>query len=246
MAFPTWLAATSGQLPLAQQPNALLVTHPSTILYVGTARDFHYTAIGSSAASTNWNAQSFTTSVGQTTVGYVILDMTSTVGTASTLAPLTVSLYTNNAGAPGTAIVSTQLTSELVFNYPSHNILIPLPATGLTASSTYWIVTNAVGTVSNQFNWVKSDQVTGASTSPDGVTWTAQAYGLTYQIFDQVGGGAQIASWDDNGARWSWVGRDSLQRIQYLAEFTAGQTATGYIQGLRSFFYSNGLLTRVQ
>ena len=241
-----WLAAVSGQLPLAQQPNALQVTHASVILYTATLKTAGGYVLGSGSVTSNtsWNATSFTTAVGQTAVGYVIMNITAATTSGSLLSPWTVSLYTDNAGVPGTVLVSTTVPTEY-FNSVGPNPPVPLPVTGLTASTKYWIVTNQVGTVSNNYSWAKNNVGSGAATSSNGTSWTTQAYGLTYEVFDQSAVMPSLFTYDDGGQYWTYTSRDTENRIATLLEYVGGQTAAGYQQTFRQFFYTNGLITRL-
>lgn len=243
---PTWQAATSGSAPLAAHVNQLLGTHFSQELYAAVQTDGHTTA-GAGSTSTNglWLAQAFTTAGGQTTVGYVIVNITDNTGSGTNLSPMTLSIYANSAGAPtGSALASTTVTAEYISQAPSPAI-VPIPVTGLTASTQYWLVVPAVGNGSFNYQWNKSNQVSGASTSTNGSTWTAQAYGFRYQIFDQSASGRLTSTWEDSGARWTAATYTGNGTLSTLAEYTAGQTAAGYLQSVRSLSYSSGLVTGV-
>lgn len=248
---PTWLAATAGQSQVAGQVTQFLGTHASVILYAATQTAAQTTA-GAASTSTNglYLAQSFTTAVGQTAVGYVIVPVTTATTSGSNLATTTLSLYANSGGAPsGVALVSTTITAEYA-NKASGGaatvkLVYPLPVTGLTASTTYWLVLTSAGNVSNSYTWYRSNQVSGASTSPNGTTWTAQAYGFEYQVFDQTASGLLTATRDDAGARWTATTYTTLNLVNTYAEYTAGQTAAGYLQSFRTNSYSNGLLAGV-
>lgn len=244
MTTPTWQAATSGQPPLAGQVNQSLVTHEAQLLYTGTQRSAQNTA-GSGTTDSNglYIAQSFTTAVGQTAIGYVNLTMSATGGFTG-LAPTTISIYTNSAGAPGTAVASMTVTGEHVSASPAI-VTYPLPVTGLTASTTYWIVMAAAGDASHFYGWHRSNQVSGASTSVNGTAWTAQAYGMLYQVYDQGVIPPLVASWEDNGARWVWFSFNGDDTLSMISEYTTGQTTTGYMQSFRSFAYSNGSITTI-
>ena len=249
--IPAWEAATTGQPPLASQINQFLGPHPSNELYAAVQTAAQTTA-GSTTTNTNgtYLAQSFTTAGGQTAIGYVIVPVTTTTTSGSSLATTTVGLFANSAGAPaGSALVSTTITAEYA-NLASGGtntvkLIYPLPATGLTASTTYWIVVAAAGNVSNSYTWFQSNQVSGASTSPDGVTWTAQGYGFEYQVFDQTASGLLTAVVEDSGSRWTVSTYTATGEISTYGEYTAGQTASGYLQSYRTYSYSNGLLTGV-
>lgn len=241
----TWQAPTTGQPPLANHVNQFLTTHASTIIYAGTVRSSQTTA-GSGSVSTNntWLAQSFTTAGGQTTIGYVSLQLADSTSSGALLPPTTVSIYTNSAGSPGTALVSTTVTAEYTFHGPL-NLLIPLPITGLSAATQYWIVVKASTVGTGNYSLNKSNQVSGASTSPDGSTWTAQAYGFLYQVFDLTATGARQFDYSDNGARWTWYSYNTNGSFNNITEFTAGQTTSGYLQSFRTAIYSGNILNLV-
>lgn len=245
---PTWQAATAGQAPLAGHVNEFLGTHTASILYAGVQTA---AVITSGAISTNtngtWLAQSFTTAAGQTAIGYVIIPLRTASTSGSTLAPTTLSLYANSGGAPaGSPLVSTTLTAEYATTGTLNTFnTYPLPVSGLTASTTYWLVTPAAGGSSDHYNWYRSAAASTASTSANGTSWTAQAYGFRYQVFDQTPDGPVTCTWEDGGARWTVLGYNATQQPTSYAEYTAGQTAAGYLQSLRTLTYSGPLLTGV-
>lgn len=244
-----WRAATSGQGAQAGHVNQFLGGHQAQILYTGTQTAAQSTA-GSAATTTNglYLAQSFTTAAGQTAIGYVIVPVTTATTSGSSLATTTLSLYANSGGSPtGSALVTTTVTAEYA-NLASGGVntvkvLYPLPATALTPSATYWLVLAAAGNASNSYSWYRSNQASGASTSSNGTTWSAQTYGFEYQIFNQAVSGMPVATWEDSGARWTVTTYDTLQQLATYAEYTVGQTTTGYLQSRRSYTFSNGLLT---
>lgn len=253
LATPTWLAATSSQLPQAAQVNQFLGTHAIQNLYAAVQTAGQTTA-GAAATSTNalWLAQSFTTAASQTAVGYVIVPVSTTTTSGALLAPTALSLYANSVGAPsGSALASTTVTAEYANlatgGTNTVKIPVPLPATGLTASTTYWLVLAAAGNVSNSFTWFRSNQASGASTSTTGTgSWSAQTYGFEFQVFDQTASGQLTCTWEDAGARWTASTYNATSgALATYAEYTAGQTAAGYVQSYRSLAYSSGLLTKV-
>lgn len=246
MANPnTWQAPTPGQTPRAAHVNQLLGLHTMTMLYAGNQVAFQTTAgSGSTATNSLYLAQSFTTGTA-TSVGYVILGLTPTTGSGSQLATTRVSLYANTSGAPsGAPLATTTITAEYA-QWAAGSVTVPLPATGLTASTTYWLVVAPAGDATNNYAWTRSNQTSGASTSTNGTSWAAQTYGLIFQVFDQSATGLPTATWEDSGARWTWTGYTTTGEIAQFAEYTVGQTAAGYVQSARTFAYSGGLLTTV-
>jgi hypothetical protein len=249
---PTYMAATTGSQPLAGAVNQLLGTHTSQVLYAGTLQHSQTTAGSASTASNGlYLAQEFSTGSSQSAIGYVTIPVTTTTTSGSSLATTTLSLYMNSGGAPsGSALASTTITAEYA-NLASGGtatalVTYPLPVTGLSVGSLYWLVLSAAGTSGNHYTWYRSNQTSGASTSPTGSTWTAQTYGFEYAIYDQTVTGNATCTWDDSGARWTWLNYASgTNALSQYAEYTAGQTATGYLQSVRSLTYSTGLLAGV-
>ena len=242
MPTTTWLAATTGQPPLAQQVNQLLTTHTTQNLYAGTLKASGTGGSGFTTTNGQWLAQSFTTAVGQTAIGYITAEAFPNGTGVLTLAPTTISLYTNVAGAPGTALITTALTTEYANTSPVDTIF-PLPITTLTASTQYWIVVAAAGNGTVSYQWNKSSAASGASTSTNGTTWTAQAFGLRYQVFDQSLVPPLTATWEDGGQRWStyyYANANSL--LTGYGEYTAGQTTAGYVSSFRNINYQSGAI----
>ena len=243
---PIWQAATTGQPPLAAHVNQFLGTHAVTNLYMGVQTASQTTA-GTGGVSTNglWIAQQFTTGAAQTALGYIGIQLSGPATTGANLGPLTVGIYANSAGAPtGVALISQVYTIEYVSAGPAYPIL-PLPVSALTPSTTYWIVSQPAGNVTYNYTWGKSNQTSGASTSTNGTTWSAQTYGLLFQVFDQTISGLLTCTWEDSGVRYTWIAYNANNLPSSYAEYTAGQTIPGYLQSFRNFTYSNGLLTGV-
>lgn len=246
---PTWQAAVAGQPPQAAHINQSLGTHSSVFVYDGTTRASQTTA-GATTTNTNgtYLAQSFATVAGQTTLGFVAISLTTTTTSGSLLSPATVQLRTNNAGAPSTTVLtSTTVTAEFANTYSggvtTFRIGVPLPTTGLTASTTYWLVVPAVGNASNNFTWFRSNQTSGASTSTNGTTWTAQAYGFTYAVTDLTANGQLRSLYDDAGARWTWYTYGTGNQPNLTFEYNVGQTTAGYLQTSHTASLSGNLLT---
>lgn len=234
-----WLGATAGAAPAAAQVNQFVFAHAFTPLYAAVQKAAQSTA-GSGAVNSNslWIAQSFATAAGQTAVGRVVL----TLAVTGSPAPLIVGLYANSAGAPtGSALVSAPVPQEFLTGSAA-TLSIPLPAS-VTASTTYWIVTAAVGDPSNLYAWSKSNQTSGASTSTNGTTWSAQTYGLLYQVYDQATSGTLTHTWEDSGARWTGMAYTS-NKLTSVQEYTVAQSS-GYVGSSRALTYSGTSLIGV-
>jgi|SRR6185437_6016001 hypothetical protein len=241
MATPSWLGATATQLPLANQVNQFLGSHATTYVYTGTTVSQQTTAgTGSTTSNGLYIAQSFTTG-SFTTVGRVAFNMTTT----GSPAPTTFSLRTNSSGAPSsTVLVSTTIPPGWANSTPSYQS-VPLPVTGLSASTTYWLVASAAGDASNYYSYFRSNQTSGASTSPDGVTWTAQAYGFLYEIFDLSAIYPLVHTWDDGNARITKVGFNGNNQPSFIEESTVAQGSNQFVYSFRNINYSGTNLTSV-
>lgn len=235
----TWLAATTGQPPLAQQVNQFLTTHPTAYLYTGVQQGGQ-TTLGSGSANTNglYLAQQFVAG-SSFSLGRVVLTLALTGAPVTT----TVSVQTNSGSAPsGTVLASTTLPPAMV-PASAGLVSVPLPC-ALTSGTTYWIVVAAAGDASDFYAWSKSNQVSGASTSTNGTAWTAQTYGFYYALYDQSAVAPLVHTYEDGGVRWStWTWSGALPTG--LQEWTQGQTATGYLSSSRTLTYSGADLVSI-
>lgn len=241
----TWLGATTGVLPAAAQQQAFLGVHKVQMLYAGVVGASQTTA-GTGTTNSNglYIAQSFTTGASQTTVGYVLAEMGSLSASGSLLPPLVLGLYASSAGAPtGPALATMTAPAEYVNPAPTLTVF-PLPVSGLSPSTTYWLVTQPVGSVSYNYEWQKSNQTSGTSTSTNGTTWTAQTYGSVFSVYDQTASGPLTAVWEDSGARWQALYYTATNEITALGQYTVAQNAN-YVAQYRSFTYTSGLLQGV-
>lgn len=234
MAAPTWLGATSGQLPASGQINQFLVTHPSSIVYTGVEQDRLATA-GSGAVDSNslYIAERFTPSANYTT-GRVVL----TLAVTGSPTPWVVTLNSNNAGAPSATVLAgpTAVPAQYVPGSATA-VSIPLPGAAVVSGTSYWIVAQAVGDASDFFAWSKANGASGASTSTDGTTWTAQAYNLLFQVWDSTMVLPLTHTWEDSGARWTaW--QSSSYIPTGLQEYTVAQGTNQYVYSGRSLGYS--------
>lgn len=239
MATPAWLAATTNTPTKAGQVNQFLGSHASSIVYSGVVQSQQNTA-GSGAVNSNglFIAQSFTTGAAQTAIGRVLLTLAKT----GSPPPISLSIQANASGHPsGTPLVTTLIPAEFIGGPQT----FPVPVSGLTPSTQYWIVLGADGDASNFVSWSKSNQTSGVSTSTNGTTWTPQTEGVLYEVFDATPGGVVVHTWDDAGARYTLLGYNALPQPTAFWEYTQGQTATGYLVSQRNLAYTAGLLTSV-
>jgi hypothetical protein len=245
---PTWLAATAGHQGNSGFVNQLLGSHTATFLYQGGVLKSSQ-GTGTAVFTTTQGQyldQAFSTVAGQTSVGSVGLQI-STVGGSPTLASvpsLVLGIYADSSGVPtGSALASVLVSVQYIYD-SSFWVSIPLAVSGLTASTRYHLVTSPVGTSTNYYVWQRSNQVTGTTTSTDGISWTSQSYGLMYQIYDETSSGLLNMIYEDNGARWSVFSYNSTGQIQTIDQYTVAQ-GSSYVQSFNTLSYTNGLLTGV-
>jgi hypothetical protein len=237
-----WVAASSGSAPLAAQINQFLTTHAFTAVYTGAEQDHQATA-GSGAVDSNslYIAQKFT-SGGTYTSGRVVL----TLAVTGTPAPWSLSLQSDNSGAPsGTILAGPVAVPNGFVPASAATVSIPLPGASITSGTVYWIVAHAAGDVSNFYAWSKSNQATGASTSANGSTWSAQAYGLLFQVWDSTIVTPMVHTWEDSAARWTTLAYNAQSTPSKISEYTVAQAANDYVSSVRSFTYTNGLPTSI-
>lgn len=246
---PVWLAASAGSAGLAGHVNQFLTSHDALIIYSGNFIDGTVgTGAGAISTAGTWLAQSFHMGVDQTTVGSVVVPIRTATTNPALLAPTTLSIYADESGAPGgLPLVTLTFPVEFVSGTPLTQLFTyPLPVSGLTPDTTYWLVTPAAGDTTNHYNWYQSSDTSGASTSTDGVTWTPQAYGLQVELYDQTRVLPIYCTWEDDGQRWTATepGSDGAESSRY-STFTAGQSASGYLFSMVFASYSAGLPTGV-
>lgn len=240
MATPVWSGASVGSPPKAGQINQFLGTHASTFLYTGTSYLSQLTG-GAGTTSTNslYIAQSFTPAANQSH-GRTVL----TASVTGAPPPLTISIQANVSGAPsGTPLVTTVVPPGF-FAGSATALTIPLPV-ALTGGTLYWVVINAVGTAGNLYTFSHSNQVTGVSTSTNGIAWTAQAYGLLYNMFNQAVVQPLAHTYEDAGARWTTWANNANGTLAKLSEYTVAQAANDYVQSIRSWTYTSGWVTTI-
>lgn len=246
MATPSWLAATAGRRTQAGLVTQLLGAHTSQWVYAGTLQTQQATGTAAYLSlASGYVSQFFTTGSSQTAIGRVALQISTVDGspTTTTISPLTVSLYAASSQLPvGSALASTTVTEPYIYGQPFW-MSVPLLATGLASSAQYCLVVSGAGSSSAYYVWQKSNQASGAATSTDGATWTAQPYGLMYQVYDTTASGLIQSLVDDNGARitnFTWSG----STITGISEYTVAQGG-GTLVSTRTLTYSNGLLVGV-
>lgn len=242
MATPNWVGATSGSSPLANQANQFLGTHAATLVYQG-ALFSSQTATGSGTVASNnlWIAQSFTTGASTTAVGRIAPVLAVTGGPV----PMTVQIRANNAGAPATTALVTTVIPPGWGNGSALAQSIPLPVTGLSPSTEYWLVTQPAGDASDFYAFTKSNQTSGASTSTNGTSWTAQTYGIEYSAYDQTATPPLVHTWEDADARITDITSNTNGTPAAYEEYTVAQGTNQFVYSFRGFTYTSGVLTSI-
>jgi hypothetical protein len=239
MATPAWKGASANNPGLAGQINQFLGTHNSTFIYTGTSQLSQTTAgAGGTNSNSLYIAQTFTTSGAVGTSRLVL-----TLDVTGSPPPATITIQSNSGGAPSGTVLGSITVAAQYLTGSAVAVSVPM-LVSLSATTQYWIVINAVGDVSNFYTWFKSNQVTGASTSPTGSVWTTQAYGLLYNVFAGAGGNL-VHIYDDAGARWTTFTWTAGNLPLKLSEYTVAQAANDYVQSVRTFSYAGNVLTGV-
>lgn len=246
MATPAYLAATAGRPGNAGLVNQFLGAHGAQWVYAGTLRAQQATGTGTYLSlASGYVSQLITTGSSQTTIGRVALQISAAGGspTTATIGPLAVGLYAASGGLPtGSPIASGQVSEPYVYAAPFW-CPVALNATGLAASSLYCLVVSGPSTGAGYYAWQHSNQASGAATSTNGTSWTAQAYGLMWQAYDTSATGLVQSIVEDGGARTTTL-TYSGGVLTGLAEYTAAQDGTTLVS-TRTLTYSNALLTGV-
>lgn len=248
--IPTYKAAVVGGPGNAGMTNQFLVPHDASIVYDSAALQESATT-GSGVYTTTQDqylSQQFTTSASQTNISQVWVQISAVNGSAITnnISPLTVGIYADSGGEPsGSPLGSASLVETAVFA-SGFWVIIPLVVTGLTGSTPYHIVTSPAGDSTSYYVWQRNNLVAGASTSPDLIAWTDQAYGFMFQVYDGTAAGG--SDWqfivEDGGARWSQYGYTG-SLVTSTTEYTADQTGSGSVEYNATLSYSGNLLTGI-
>lgn len=248
MPTPVWLGASAGYTALSGQVNQNLVIHNSVWTYSGSVLAAAQTTGKATyiTSASQYLAQSFTTGATQTTIGAVGLQI-STVGGSpitATIAPLVVGLYASAGGLPtGAPIATATIVEQSVYAAPFW-VPVPLVAT-VTPLTVYQLVVSPAGSATAYYAWQESNQPAGATTAPDGVTWTQQSYGFMYQVYDNTGTTGPVLSMiDDGGARYIQFTYGAGGMPTALTEYVQTQNGVGQTQ-TRVLTYSNGQLIGV-
>ena len=226
----TWFPAVAHQSAQAAQINQFLTGHVCQYLYDGASVASNAAGSGT-VESSSWVAQSFTLT-GVTTVGRVEFPLAHT----GSVSPVTVALYTNSGGLPGTLIVAAQVPLQSA----SGVISVPLPATGLTSGGTYWLVMEKLGASGNDWQWTKGTAGSGAATSTNGTSWTTQAYSMEFTVYDQsVSGDVRHIVYDGDPTS-RWIGFDYTAGLVTAMRDSVG---SGVVASALSLAYTSGQLT---
>jgi hypothetical protein len=246
---PVWQAPSAGFAGNAGHVNQFLGSHAARVVYNGgTVTTQQATGSANYVSSQGtFMSQTFTVPGGQTAIGSINLQINAVGGspTLPLIPQLTVGLYASSSGLPtGSAIVSATLQSTYIYSAPFW-VNVALPLSPVTSGSIYAIVLSSAGTASHYYAVQRSNQTSGAATSPDGVTWTPQAYGFMYQVLDQSGSasGPVQTIYEDNGARVVQFFYNTNGTISKVVETTLSQSSSAPLISTRNLSYVTGLLT---
>lgn len=249
--IPTYAAALAGQNGGAGAVNQFLVPHNATFIYASALlQSGQSTGTGNyTTTQGQYLSQTFTTGASQTTISEVWLQISTIGGSAVTnsITPLTVGLYADSGGEPtGSPLASASLVETAVYA-SGFWVIIPMPISGLTASTTYHLVVSPAGTSTAYYVWQNNNQAGGGSISPDLVTWTDQTFGFMYRVYDQTASSNSLLQFvvEDGGLRWIEYTYTAQNLINTITEYTVDQTGTGSVSYTRTLSYTNGLLTGV-
>jgi chitinase len=175
-------------LNLSSPSNATLATSTATgtISYTGIDLSDNLSDAASdvnNVSGSAWQAASFGTGTSAVTLKSITIPLAQ-----QTSGPVTMQLYSDAGGQPGTPIGT--LTNPASFSSSGANTTFTTTGIALAANTTYWIVLSANGSGSYNWSWTSSDNGTGVgfqdqwSQSMDsGNTWyTTQGFPLIMQV----------------------------------------------------------------
>lgn len=247
--LPTYQAATAGYVGNAGHVNQFVASHVAALIYQGDPSSSETTGTAVySDTYTQWLAQSFVQPLTDDTVAYFLLQLSTVNGSPLTevFSPLVVGIYADDGGGlpTGSAISSVSLLETYVYSSPFW-VTVTIVTTGLTPGATYHVVTQRVGDTGGYYVWQQSDQTSGASTSPDGITWTASTYGLLYQVFNSSTSGPLTVISEDDNARVIQFTYNPSGTINQVVEITNAQMPGGELVSTRTLTYSGNALVGV-
>lgn len=249
--IPTYKVAVVGQPGNAGMVNQFLGAHDAALIYSSSVLQSSQTT-GSAVYTTTagqYVSQSFTTTSSQTQVGQIWLQVSVVNGSAisDNVGPLMVSIYADFAGRPTGSPLATTSLSETIIYASSFWVVFPIAASGLSPGTTYHIVTSPIGDSTHYYVWQRSNQTSGASTTSDFLTWTDQAYGLMYQVYDQTANSDGLLNYIilDGGSRWVKYTYNTDRLISTVTEYVIDQTGTGNFTTTHTLSYTNARLTGI-
>lgn len=240
MTTPAYLAASPGNLSQANQVNQFLGTHAVNYIYTGVSLGGG-TVLGSGGVNSNglYVAQEMTPGSTQS-VGRMVI----TGSVTGTPNPLVVTMQSNSGSAPSGTVLATLTVPYNYFPATEAQVSLPLPVT-LTASTNYWLVFNAVGDASDYYTFYKSNATSGVSTSTNGTSWTGQTYGIYYARWDQSVVTPLLHTYEDAGARWTYITSAASQAFTGLQEYTVAQGSNAFVWSSRTYTTTSGNVVNI-
>lgn len=241
MPSPLWYAAKAGQQGNSGQVSQMLLAHNVRFIYMGILFSSQATT-GSGTVTGNslYVAQTFTTGASTTGVGRITL--TGFVTGAPSM--LNLSIQANNGGQPSGVPLVTSMFPTSWLNTSNNTYTFPVP-TGLTPSTQYWIVASWTGSTGNVYTLTQSNQTSGAMTSTNGTSWTAQAYGILYQCYDNSLNLPLLHTWEDGGQRVTWMPVNGSGYIGSIEESTLVPGSGSSLYSFRNITYTGSFPTSV-
>lgn len=207
----SWAVPTSGVIARAQHLNQFLTFHSADCVYTGAS-------IASNPQATGTGTTSVAVPVtGISEISRVEIPLSST----GSPAPLTVTLRAPGTTQPGAPMITAAVPPLGAMPAPS-TISVPLMATGLTSSDTYWLlITIPTVTSGNSWSW----QV-GHGTSavvPNGANWATSNVTFAYTVFSSAVTGAIVnVVWDgDPASRWTYLQRNTKGQLTAMVDMVA-------------------------
>jgi len=245
MTTPTWASAQVGTSAQAGQINMFLGSHQAQYIYTGTNQ-----GVGGAAPTATFTDMKSggTPSLAAkivaypaTTVSYAWVWLKATGNAAD----VTAQWWTNSGSTPGAQFggsPSVTIPAEIVSSFGGTGgfwVAFPMPITGLTATTTYWLVLSSPGSSTNFVSWAVDSAVTGRATNPNSPpsgAWTTQTANFSCVVW-----GTDVAPfnlnfiWEDSGAGWVGLTWDAAgKNITTIAEFC------GALRSVRSLTATSG------
>jgi hypothetical protein len=161
-------------------------------------------AADKSVSPTAWLAQKFTAGTSGA-LSKVDLNIKNPSDLATGV--LMVSIYTDNAGSPGTLLASTSTNSlNIVSSYAYVSFYFAV-APAITSATAYWIVASVQNPGTNSYSWASTTSATTAKASTDsGSSWSTTSYALNFKQYYVAASGTKgiFRAYKNDGTKVSY------------------------------------------